>query len=668
MIDTSAPAETPSRKREREISQEPMTPSVESRPLFGGDSPSSPRPSSSRSSRPSPKKGRLFGPGSLDKTTEEEQQDLDSPETNGHGSGPTSVLAVVEEDNGVEHKMVILVSGSPPHETKMRQISEGVHGIEMKKADAGDDGRVITPTPFPTTEDSADKNKSANSEEPPTTLIDSVVPDVVQLETITSAAESPAVIDEPLPPLDRPKRASADYLLPFPGSRRGSDSSVEQEKGLKRKLGDRAVSESREAECVGKKASKKDVTDAATTCVAGTKRARDEEDKDPNPKEAKRPSPPPEKTAKKEAEEPPIASPPKMVGFMAYANIRPIMPPKEPLSSESTKRQREDADEDANPRETKRPSPPPDKDIIGDPKPTTSGGGFLAFASTKSPFASVKGPNVFGTSSTKTTAPPSPSPSPWSSGVRTPLTPSHDQTRPVFGSTSSPYVRPGSPGPAFGRSNSPSSRKLHTVGGINKSTTSAFSAYATNGFSGFSPTPKKTKAVEENGKKQEGSPDGSEKSDEEDTSEEKDGMSFGERLRSQKDDQGSGEDEKPVLTEQEVVTGEEEEETAYQVRGKLFALSEQNQWSERGTGLLKLNVRRTDGGGARLVMRKDAVYTVLLNTTLFKGMKCSYAPQDQRYLRFSTFDRAGAPTHYNLRLANARIAGELLDEIIAHIP
>lgn len=112
-------------------------------------------------------------------------------------------------------------------------------------------------------------------------------------------------------------------------------------------------------------------------------------------------------------------------------------------------------------------------------------------------------------------------------------------------------MRPGSPGPAFGRSNSPSSRKLHTVGGVNKTTTSAFSAYATNGFSGFSPAPKKAKPVEESAKKREGSPDDSGKSDEEDASEGKENMSFGERLRTQKDDQGSGEDEKPVLTEQE---------------------------------------------------------------------------------------------------------------------
>jgi hypothetical protein len=59
------------------------------------------------------------------------------------------------------------------------------------------------------------------------------------------------------------------------------------------------------------------------------------------------------------------------------------------------------------------------------------------------------------------------------------------------------------------------------------------------------------KGFEENGKKREVSPDGSGKSDEDEGSEGKESMSFGERLRSQKDDQGSGEDEKPVLTEQE---------------------------------------------------------------------------------------------------------------------
>ena len=277
--------------------------------MVDGESPSPTRPSSSRSSRRSPKKGRLdLEPGNLDKTTEEEQQDLDPSETNSLRSGPTpvpapSAIAAVEGDNGDEHKMVISVSGSPPHETKMRQISEGVHGIEMKKVDAGDDGRVVALTPFPTAEDPVVEVKSIDPEEPPAKLAD---PDVVDGATTSTA-------DDVLPPLDRKKRGSTDSLPPVLGSRRGSDSSVEQEKGLKRKFGDRAVSESREAERVGKKASKKDVTDAATTLAASIKRVRDEESKDPNPKEAKRPSPPPEKAAKTEVEKPPVPSPSKMV-------------------------------------------------------------------------------------------------------------------------------------------------------------------------------------------------------------------------------------------------------------------------------------------------------------------------------------------------------------------
>jgi hypothetical protein len=47
-------------------------------------------------------------------------------------------------------------------------------------------------------------------------------------------------------------------------------------------------------------------------------------------------------------------------------------------------------------------------------------------------------------------------------------------------------------------------------------------------------------------------------------------------------------------------------------------------------------------------MRKDAVYAVMLNVTLFRGMSCSIA-QDPRYLRFSVLTSSGT-THYNLRV------------------
>lgn len=49
-----------------------------------------------------------------------------------------------------------------------------------------------------------------------------------------------------------------------------------------------------------------------------------------------------------------------------------------------------------------------------------------------------------------------------------------------------------------------------------------------------------------------------------------------------------------------VTTGEENEETLYQVRGKLFTLGTGNQWKERGTGMLKLNVQKADGSSPRL--------------------------------------------------------------------
>jgi len=80
-----------------------------------------------------------------------------------------------------------------------------------------------------------------------------------------------------------------------------------------------------------------------------------------------------------------------------------------------------------------------------------------------------------------------------------------------------------------------------------------------------------------------------------------------------------------------------------------------------------------------LVMRKDAVLTLLLNVGLFPGFQCSLM-QDPRYLRFSAIENGAvttynlkvclhAPTHPNhaehVQVANAKIASELLEEIQA---
>ncbi|KAF5373292.1 hypothetical protein D9615_007373 [Tricholomella constricta] len=361
--------------------------------------------------------------------------------------------------------------------------------------------------------------------------------------------------------------------------------------------------------------------------------------------------------------------------------------PLEPL-----KRPRDDAEKDDNPRETKRPSPPPEPKSPKSPKkaPAASSpklSGFMAYASTSSPFAAVKGQNIFA--SNKAASPPpinqTPTPPIPIFGVSSAEASGSSSASAVkrsgfeaFASTTSPFA-------SASRSKSPISGSTSKLG-RNKSpprrgnsiNSNAFSSYASGVQSFTIPAPKRVRA---------GSPSSSSRSSMERTpgvstldangaasdsgvDDDKDeNATFGEKLRARKDneDEGKSDDEqgKYMLTEQDVLTGEEDEQTVHQVRGKLFSLIG-SQWKERGTGTLKLNVKRLDGSGARLVMRKEAVYTLLLNVTLFNGMRCSLA-QDPRYLRFSVIED-GATTHYNLRLANAKITKELLEEINANIP
>jgi len=267
----------------------------------------------------------------------------------------------------------------------------------------------------------------------------------------------------------------------------------------------------------------------------------------------------------------------------------------------------------------------------------------MAYASTNSPFSSVKGRNIFGstkpansTSSFGNPSPPMPatgsnsifgqSPSVSTptlvkrtgfeafSGSSSPFASVSRIKSPVLGSTSK-----------LGRAKSPPRR-------TNSALSSTFASYA-GASQGFAlPAQKKARA---------GSPDGSPRSSLErtpslgifgessngsesgaDDEQEDFPMSFGARLRAGKDGDGEikSDDEKVKLTEQDgqpflahfgsacstltystVTTGEEEEETLHQVRGKLFSLDD-SQWKERGTGLLKLNVKQEDGTGARLGM------------------------------------------------------------------
>lgn len=515
---------------------------------------------------------------------------------------------------------------SPPHEVKVRQISRGVEDINWKQQHSPhndveseqhdaevlhdkEDGQAIVQERLKETQD-----------EPP---------------SLPPVQDSAVDVDE-----------ASDVPSSLPHTRRASESEVaEPEKGLKRKLADRGTSQGPES--------------------------------------------------------------------------APSSPSVQTASAETAKRPRDDGDGDGNPRLSKRQSPPPEqqeKPSAATEASTPKASGFMAYASAASPFASVKGQNVFSSmpSNKKHLTPPtSPSTScPSSSNLiqlpshQTPLailaqhaylqqTPQSTATKrtgfEAFAGSASPFS------PSFGHSRpmSPVAASSRSALVRNKSpvrranfglNSGAFSSYASSGTQAFAvPHPKRARADSpSNGSSRSslerrdsfslGAPGSNGNStsgeeEEEGEKEENEGVpsSFGEKLRSVKDvDDNHSDQEKEKLIEKEVLTGEEEEETIHQVRGKLYVLCPQNQWKERGTGQLKLNVRREDGGGARLVMRKEAVYTVILNVTLFPGMKCFIA-QDPRYLRFSAID-GGTTIHYNLRVSNAKIAQELLEEIDANIP
>ncbi|KAI0262285.1 hypothetical protein BC834DRAFT_925245 [Gloeopeniophorella convolvens] len=240
-----------------------------------------------------------------------------------------------------------------------------------------------------------------------------------------------------------------------------------------------------------------------------------------------------------------------------------------------------------------------------------SSGGFLAYASAASPFAAVKGPALFGSTAPSTSTSTSgifaaPAPAPASPPRAASPTPAKRTGFEAFASAASPFVA---------RARSPA-RRAGSPGPTKANPFASYAAGGAQGLFGGAPAAKRARGESESG--------------------------------------GA------------VLTGEEEDETVHSVRGKLYVLSAQNQWKERGTGVLRLNRRRADHAGARLVMRKDAVYAVLLNVTLFRGMSCAVA-QDPRYLRFSVL-APGGTTHYNLRVASAKAAAELLQVIEDNIP
>ncbi|KAI5480004.1 nuclear protein export protein [Pseudohyphozyma bogoriensis] len=227
--------------------------------------------------------------------------------------------------------------------------------------------------------------------------------------------------------------------------------------------------------------------------------------------------------------------------------------------------------------------------------------------STPAPSSSAKTPSSFGTPSSATPQPAAPPP--------TPATP--------FGKPSAaPSVMPGSPFGSFA-----SSSGFSAVTG--SSSGSGFGSYSAATASPFAKVQASTPAPTETPSRKLGEP--------------------------VEDDP-----EKKVFTEQEVITGEEQDENVHSVRAKLYVMAD-GAWAERGTGLLKLNLTKdTDRSGARLVMRADATHRLLLNAVLFA--KFVIEVFQEKYVRFAIIEGA-EPVSYMLRMSGPTTAQALVKAV-----
>lgn len=678
-----------SRKREREVSLEPPTPQATSL-----DNDSSESKSIDRDRRKPAKKNRISSELDVTQEQEEDALILDSehsrtPPLRGNNTPPSPPTSAEPTPN--LGAVVPAIAFSPAHEKKIRQISRGVEDINWKnfQGDNAEEPRV---------DDASDATAAAAKEADKTEMeVDqentpaSTLAASQNVEKVAPLEPSPVI----LPP--GPNPPEIDEIPAGEDEHTGAADPAEVPADAQSPVRNQATVSSG-----GDDTAKTDEPITTTSDVPEPEtRVPLPESQAPSTSVSRRPSPPVSESQvtgiKRKLDDRPVNE-----SAVPETSPKRASPPLEEREGKKALQDTEDGEPETKKLEAEKASTPPPS------------GGFMAYASTSSPFAKVKGPNIFSTASTSTKPSvwsPSPPPSGQSSFSSSPFSFSPNTTSQsplapassspstpgqkrsgfeAFASTTSPFAsaakRPKSPPPpaphnnshGFGafsaavaaRAKSPNARAGSPARtGFGSTTSSAFSAYAnaTSAFSSAGAGGFAAAAASSGDKSSNTSADESEPKAKRVNG--GSNVTFGERLRAEKDnedDEDADERNKLDLQEQEVMTGEEEDETVYQVRGKLYVLHSKNQWKERGTGNLKLNVRHVDGYGARLVMRKEAVHTLLLNAVLFKGMKCNLA-LDPRYIRFSVFEN-GAATHYNLRVSSSKIAEELLNEIILRIP
>ena len=220
-----------------------------------------------------------------------------------------------------------------------------------------------------------------------------------------------------------------------------------------------------------------------------------------------------------------------------------------------------------------------------------------------------------------------------------------------FGGGSSTFGKPTSgfgSGGGFGGAAAPSSFGTSSSAFASKSAFGGSSSFAgSSGFGGgstpkpFGGAPARFGAKPKN--EDEGE-DGSDDEDEQDTTEASTDEKPDSRFH-QQDGRSRESASDPFTYPKAVETGEEDEETIFSARAKLYHF--EKEWKERGTGVIKVNVRQEkaskpptqddeeqpekdleagdeeDEAGelkARVIMRSDGVHRVILNSPVFKDM------------------------------------------------
>ncbi|TRM57897.1 hypothetical protein BD626DRAFT_438798 [Schizophyllum amplum] len=601
---TPEPAEAPTssatktaRKREREVSLEPALTCA-----------SSTAGSVDVKEQQAPKKKNKIA---LDSHPEEE------------GSGSRSRSASRSRSNSPKG-----LSSSPRQEQAVRQIRRGVEDLNWQNTEGQSPPRAAADHDMAET--------SSDNAGPVATAADARTKhDDADMHSVSARSNSPASQKAASVVMGSASGSSQ------PTSRRASDASMEEggRPQRKRKLVDRGVSE------------------GPSTPQETLKRSRDDPEDDENPREKKRPTPPPDPA-------------PTTVDATSRRSI------------DSLKRSREDDDDDRDPREHKRPTPPPEdkedkppkkekkekKETTEkkDSKPSAAAKGFMAFAGAASPFAGVKvpvkGPAKFGTTTSASPSPPAPS------------VPSTPNNPPTPSTSKDPFARSGfaaftgsaSPFATVARTSTPifgSASRIERPNTPERSTptvnikSNAFSAYTTSNPFGTSAKANGagSKSDQADSGKSTPSPDG------EDGAEK---TSFQDKLRAHKDVGDSDDEEKKKkaklnLKEQEVATGEEDEEIVFSGRGKLY-LMDGDAYKERGVGIMKVNVKREDRKIGRLIMRKDTVHNLLLNASTTSIAKCEVNKADTRYLLLSIATGTGIET-YTFRMREASLVQQLAD-------